>query len=753
MATSQITLYYVPSEIHHDGDNRIIENWGDCLFYDVNNIFNERAFLYSQYQKIDLEMEVKVVLDQAEGKPLANPAYSDSYNYCVISDSIDTRKYFFFIEKMDWRGESCILLKLKMDYLNVFFQTVRTRDDWNSDASYFFSNRSHITREHQVRYITSGNAYIPVINYFPEGINPVLYKSSDETIDHEEYTDENNNHYTSSIRWNLMYVTNNDDNSDLKANPLKVYLIPNEKVRLYQASSANESVPMDLLDPDKIYIKPNGTATIDGLMISPSSTQYSFIYYDANDGWKLVFTNGLNSGNADSITLSAGKVTMSGIQKFGTFLVSSSAGKYILNQANLTLKMTAAANLFSIIEDFFFIGSNSNIKYLIGLNEFDLTDSKIVKLIACPYCPIPVYQDSENLEIEGNVEYACGRLLVKNKQFENHLEYTNIVRPDTYVRNNIYGMVNISPTDERQRETDPKLFSSEFFTYKFVYDSFAKEIPLENLEQEMDDYALSITYKQTSTINSKFAFKFDELSFLRTNEDYPEYLVCARNNERTIYSNSYINYLRTGYNYDVKNKEAKNAMNWINFGIGTLSTVASTGASVATGNAFMAASAVRTAFSTASSIINNIHQSSQAERDLRQKQDALKQQSLSVSGSDDIDLLEFYNDNRLHIMTYAPNQYAKQMLEDLFYYFGYATNEYKVPEVNNRYWFNFVKGEIVINEVEFCQWSILLDAVKEAFAEGVTIMHAVPEDNSSHPAFPYVYDFSQHYANWETEIL
>ena len=37
--------------------------------------------------------------------------------------------------------------------------------------------------------------------------------------------------------------------------------------------------------------------------------------------------------------------------------------------------------------------------------------------------------------------------------------------------------------------------------------------------------------------------------------DYEDYLLVNRNNEETIFSNDYLNYIRTGYNYDKKVRE------------------------------------------------------------------------------------------------------------------------------------------------------------------------------------------------------
>lgn len=37
--------------------------------------------------------------------------------------------------------------------------------------------------------------------------------------------------------------------------------------------------------------------------------------------------------------------------------------------------------------------------------------------------------------------------------------------------------------------------------------------------------------------------------------DYEDYLLVNRNNEETIFSNDYLNYIRTGYNYDKKARD------------------------------------------------------------------------------------------------------------------------------------------------------------------------------------------------------
>ena len=47
------------------------------------------------------------------------------------------------------------------------------------------------------------------------------------------------------------------------------------------------------------------------------------------------------------------------------------------------------------------------------------------------------------------------------------------------------------------------------------------------------------------------------LSFDKGSEDYGNILAVSRNNESTIYTSQYINYLRTGLQYDLKMKQAQ----------------------------------------------------------------------------------------------------------------------------------------------------------------------------------------------------
>ena len=65
--------------------------------------------------------------------------------------------------------------------------------------------------------------------------------------------------------------------------------------------------------------------------------------------------------------------------------------------------------------------------------------------------------------------------------------------------------------------------------------------------------------------------------------DYEDYLLVNRNNEETIFSNDYLNYIRTGYNYDKKVREQTISKNNLDVSLMTATFGLSAFASLPTG--------------------------------------------------------------------------------------------------------------------------------------------------------------------------
>ena len=271
---------------------------------------------------------------------------------------------------------------------------------------------------------------------------------------------------------------------------------------------------------------------------------------------------------------------------------------------------------------------------------------------------------------------------------------------------------------------ESKLFHSENYLPKYVYDSFSLAMSLENIDlEEWNNSSPVINFYASSTINSRFAFEIADYKCGERGEgDYYNWLVVARNNEATLYNSAYINYIRSGFNYDQKNKEVGTAMSWAGFGASLLGTIASVVGAVSSGGVAIPL-AVGMATTTAMTLANAINTTSKNERDMEQKLNQLKQQSVSVAGSDDIDLLERYNHNSLWYMLYQPSETMKNLLWKTFHYLGYKDNIMAIPTHNNRIYFDYLRCEPHINYYDANMSNDMKEQLELCFRTGVVYLH------------------------------
>ena len=128
---------------------------------------------------------------------------------------------------------------------------------------------------------------------------------------------------------------------------------------------------------------------------------------------------------------------------------------------------------------------------------------------------------------------------------------------------------------------------------------------------------------------------------------------------------------------------------------------------------------------------------------LQARLESVKNQSVSVSGSDDLDLMKNYAGNKAKLCLYNPSDRMYKLVADLFYYFGYNTNELKIPTLNTRYWFNYIQCELEITGVDKNISESIKEDLISRYASGITILH-------NHSG---TWDFNQVKENWETSLL
>ena len=136
---------------------------------------------------------------------------------------------------------------------------------------------------------------------------------------------------------------------------------------------------------------------------------------------------------------------------------------------------------------------------------------------------------------------------------------------------------------------------------------------------------------------------------------------------------------------------------------------------------------------------------SKDENSMQNKLNNLAAQSTTVIGSDDVDLLSYYNGNRLEIKKYDTISQQKEALYKLFFYSGYAHNAMAKPNITSRYWFNFIQCKPVFNEEGATPYNDHLDDVKTRYQAGVTVYH--------HHYDTIRWDWEQKFENWEVNFL
>ena len=305
---------------------------------------------------------------------------------------------------------------------------------------------------------------------------------------------------------------------------------------------------------------------------------------------------------------------------------------------------------------------------------------------------------------------------------------------------------------------ETKAYHSDFYFVKLVYDSFS--LPM---KEEECYFNVNVGSEENKNIVFRFIASSDMVSefyfspryypganpqepFFTTYfaEDYPNLLIINRNNETPVFTSAYLDYLRTGYNYDLKSQAVAIglqglgvALNAINAGVGLASAAMTGGMS--------APYAVGATTSLISSIVNLGTNASENNRGNAQRLNELRAQGASVAGNSDYDISKAYTKNRVKMVGYRIEKEALDAVKNMFYLKGYASAAVKQPTLDNRFSFDYLEAEPDFSSeaMVFPKW--IRDLLADDIRAGVTAMHYRGEADG--------YDVNQTSSNWENEIL
>lgn len=392
---------------------------------------------------------------------------------------------------------------------------------------------------------------------------------------------------------------------------------------------------------------------------------------------------------------------------------------------------------------------------LMNFNFTNRTDQKLVKIINVPYSPVDI---GVNTLLYDNNEK---QLTLNTSEFQYDAGLTHQVvleawpdgddEPYTPLTDMIIDVPTIIGNENRNDINESKLYHSDFYQVKCVYDSFSYIFRNELLDTTYikdiyDDNRLYVDYCVSNSVSSAFGINFTYSFPLKKNYQDYNVMVVNRNLEMPIYNNYYLNYLRSGaLSADKKANQAKEVASGIGLGASIAATIATTISTIATEGA-TAPLLVASVGGLATSLTGTITNATQADRALQQKMEQAKNQAASVQGSDDIGLLKWYgNQNHCKLVRYELSENTKERVADLFYYCGYKCDYQNVPNTTSRYWFNFIQCDPVFDVDRYtvkmgkeCQ-----DELTSKYQQGITVLH---RNNGT-------YDFDQVKENWETWLI
>ena len=359
--------------------------------------------------------------------------------------------------------------------------------------------------------------------------------------------------------------------------------------------------------------------------------------------------------------------------------------------------------------------------------------TKLVKEIQCPYCPA-------NLKA-GYIPLTTKKAIAIMNFTGQFSESTVFFHSDVYKSTMVSSVcvdpvltltITNTPAKNKTRQLkDPKLYSSEFHAFTYLYDVYEWSPQIERVVPALYGslaqptiYAITygIYYYQSGDFTGNLAFKFvlnngDTIpgDYLYP-ENYEGLMTCNRNNDHVLFYDEYIQYMQLGYNYDKKTAISSEVGAWTAFGAGLLTTAIG----LATQNPLVAVGGV---ISTAAGLINAIKTTVDSENALNRKQEEAKRKGTNPQNVGDASLLYDYNENKLWRIEKTLSPTMEKMVDDLFYYYGYARGYYGVPNFTSRLYFNFVQCEANFSGLTVPR--AFRDDITAKLAEGITDFHLV----------------------------
>ena len=311
-----------------------------------------------KYTRPDIDIMVKVPLD-------GSIRMLGQFDYAVLYDETQNKNYYYFVLNVNWKAHTTLQLQLSMDTLNTFWYEIQAG----------LGPQTHVTRRYFDRWKKVGTLAYPLIDKHPEEISapPMVQIAKPKAIGPKK-------------RWTLVYRTDYD--SDVKANPVTCYVMPEEDTKISETSYGTYTLTKNAAAPGIWWAMTNGSNHDDVFTIKSGNNQrvvrmadYSYAAFviesDCIHAYVYLLSNVEIDMKADEIAFTVCKQIYRQSATFGTnFAVSNLdfANPLVMDSGMSTGTLTAFGSWY----------------------DNNKTDARLVKILELPYAPFNEEYDSSN---------------------------------------------------------------------------------------------------------------------------------------------------------------------------------------------------------------------------------------------------------------------------------------------------------------------------------------------------------------------
>lgn len=259
---------------------------------------------------------------------------------------------------------------------------------------------------------------------------------------------------------------------------------------------------------------------------------------------------------------------------------------------------------------------------------------------------------------------------------------------------------NFTTTTPRDIKYETKLYTHP---YQYVTLDDDQIEPLVLKPQFIDNFYTRVRFNQAIGVNPIVKYYIDNYKGDTGNDNT---LINNTQNDLTVASSKLNDYL-------AQNKASATTGIAVNTALDVGVTALRTGIGVATGNPF----AVSNAISDARGVVGNLLNENFKRQDLAQGSLNFK-----ARGNNIYAYVQQYGSNTgLKIRRYSISNSFKNFVYNFFYHYGYQSNDFKVPNLKSRYYFNYIQIPDINIDTRIDDEHI--QRLKAIYSRGITIWH------------------------------